>query len=296
MSKYSYTDEQFIEAVKTSLSIAEVCRKLGIKAVGGNYLTIKNKIAKLNLDTSHFTGKAWNQGLRYKVLVPAKPLSEILVENCPYQSYKLAIRLEKEGLKEHKCEICQNTEWLGQSIKLELHHINGNHNDNRLENLQLLCPNCHSFTDNYRGKNQGKSAQKETSKVESHKVEEPSVGNASGNLEPSPKNYVILPEGVETKREKSKSSKNLEPKYCAYCGAELFGNSRKNKYCSQECAHKANGSKRPPVNQLIDDFKELKSYVQVGKKYGVTDNAVRKWVRLYQIEDMIKKQSSTQTV
>lgn len=289
MSKVKYTNEQFIEAVKNSLSIAEVCRKLKIKAVGGNYKTVKNKISELNLDTSHFTGKAWNQGLRYRIIVPAKPLSEILVKDSPYQSYRLAQRLEKEGLKEHRCEMCQNTEWFGQSIKLELHHINGNHNDNRLENLQLLCPNCHSFTDNYRGKNQGRSAQKETSEVESYKFEEPSVGNASGNLEPSQKNYIILEEGVETRRKESKSSKKLEPKYCAYCGTELLGKARRNKYCSQECAHKANGSQRPSVSQLLDDFKELKSYVQVGKKYGISDNAVRKWVKLYQIEDKIKE-------
>lgn len=289
MSKYTYTDEEFTIAVEDSLSIAEVCRKLGIKAVGGNYATIKNKIAKLNLDISHFTGKAWNQGLRYKILVPAKSLEDILKENSPYQSYRLAKRLVKEGLKEHRCECCNITEWLGQPIKLELHHINGDHNDNRLENLQLLCPNCHAYTDNYRGKNQGKSAQDENLEVESRKFEEPLIGNANGNLEPSQKNYMILEEGVETIHEKSKSKKVIESKYCAYCGVELLGSSRRNKYCSQECAHKANGSKRPSVNELLDRFKELKSYVQVGKFYGVSDNAIRKWVKLYQIEDMIKK-------
>lgn len=287
MSKY--TDEEFIEAVKSSLSIAEVCRKLGIKAVGGNYSTVKTKIVKLNLDTSHFTGKAWNQGLRYRILVPAKPLKEVLQKDSPYQSYRLLKRLVKEGIREHRCECCSNTEWLGQQIKLELHHINGDHNDNRLENLQLLCPNCHAYTDNYRGKNQGKSAQDENSEVGSHKFEEVLADNADGNLEPSQKSYIILEEGVETTHEKSKSKKVLESKYCAYCGTELLGGARRNKYCSIECSHKANGSKRPPVHELLDKFKELKSYVQVGKFYGISDNAVRKWVKLYQIEDIIKK-------
>ena len=72
----------------------------------------------------------------------------------------------KEGLKEHKCEICKQTEWLGKPIPLELHHINNVKNDLRIENLQILCPNCHAQTDNYRGKQKGKSAQKETSDVE----------------------------------------------------------------------------------------------------------------------------------
>lgn len=291
MSKFNYTDEQFIEAVKDSLSIAEVCRKLGLKAAGGNYATIKNKAAELNLDMSHFTGKAWNQGKRYKMIVPPKPLEEILVKGVPYQSDRLRQRLIKAGLKEHKCECCGRTEWLDQSIKLELHHINGDHNDNRIENLQMLCPNCHAYTDNYRSKNKGKSAQEETPDVESHKFEETSVGNASGNLEPSQKSYIILEEGVETIREKPKSDskKVLEPKYCAYCGKELIGRARRNKYCSQECAHKANGSRRPDVLTLIEDFKELKSFVQVGNKYGVSDNAVRKWCNLYGILDKVKK-------
>lgn len=286
MSKYKYTDEQLIEAVKTSLSIAEVCRKLGIKAVGGNYATIHNKINKLNLDTTHFTGKAWNQGLKYKVVVLAKPLQEILKENILYPSYKLKLRLIKEGLKEEKCECCGNTEWLGQPIKLELHHINGNHNDNRLENLQLLCPNCHAYTDNYRGKNIKWSAQKKISEVEQPKFKETLIDD--GNLEPE-KRYIIIESGAETKQAEPKSRKTKEPRYCAFCGKELVGKQRNNKYCSQECAHKANGSKRPDVFTLLNDFKELKSFVQVGKKYGVTDNAVRKWCSLYSILDMVKK-------
>lgn len=67
-------------------------------------------------------------------------------------TYHLKLRLFKEGLKLKKCECCNNTEWQGQPIALELHHINGVSDDLRLENLQILCPNCHAFTDNYRGK------------------------------------------------------------------------------------------------------------------------------------------------
>lgn len=292
MSKYKYTNEQFIDAVSTSLSIAEVCRKLGIKVAGGNYATIQNKIKELNLDTSHFTGKVWNKGKRYKLLCSSKSLDEILKENTPYQSYRLSKRLISAGLKEYKCECCGNTTWLEQPIKLELHHINGDHNDNRLENLQLLCPNCHAYTDNYRGKNINRSAQKEISEVEQSKFKETLLDN--GNLEPENK-YVIIEPGAETKQAEPKSKKTKEPKYCAFCGKELIGKQRKNKYCSQECVHKANGSKRPDVFTLLNDFKELKSFVQVGKKYGVSDNAVRKWCSLYNILDTVKKQSSTQT-
>ena len=166
MSKRKWTIEQFIEAVKTSLSYAEVMRKLGLKPSGGNYSTVKRFIAELNLDTSHMTGAAWNQGERYRPIQQAKPLEEILVENSTFNTNHLRKRLLKEGVKEAKCECCGRTEWLGKPIVLELHHVNGIKTDLRIENLQILCPNCHAFTDNYRGRNIGSSAHEETHDVE----------------------------------------------------------------------------------------------------------------------------------
>lgn len=88
------------------------------------------------------------------------PLEEILVEGSTYQSNKLRLRLLKAGLKEYRCEKCNNTEWNDQPIPLELNHINGDNSDNRLENLELLCPNCHAQTDSYRGKNYGNAKNK----------------------------------------------------------------------------------------------------------------------------------------
>lgn len=167
MSKRKWTDEQFIEAVASSLSYAEVIRKLGLKPAGSNYDTVKRKISELNLDTSHMTGQAWNQGDKYRPVKQAKSLSEILVEHSIYTStFHLKERLLKENVKDHKCECCGNTEWLGKPIALELHHVNGIKDDLRIENLKMLCPNCHAFTDNYRGKNIGMSAQEETLDVE----------------------------------------------------------------------------------------------------------------------------------
>ena len=158
--KRKWTEAQFIDAVNSSLSYAQVLEKLGLKIAGSNYDTVKRKIKELNLDTSHMTGKAWNQGERFIIVKPAKPLSEILVEHSTYtNSNTLRKRLLKEGVKEYKCECCNRTEWLGKPIKLELHHINGVKDDLRIENLQILCPNCHAYTDNYRGKNIGMSAQ-----------------------------------------------------------------------------------------------------------------------------------------
>ena len=167
MSKRKWTDEQFIEAVASSLSYAEVIRKLGLKPAGSNYDTVKRKISELNLDISHMTGQAWNQGNKYKPIKQAKPLSEILVKHSTWiNTNNLRKRLLKEGIKEHICECCGNSEWLGKPIALELHHVNGIKDDLRIENLILLCPNCHAFTDNYRGKNIGMSAQEEILDVE----------------------------------------------------------------------------------------------------------------------------------
>lgn len=155
--------EQYEEAVKSSLSIAGVCRALGLKPCGGNYKTLHNVISKYEIDTSHFTGQGWNVGLKFKPN-PSQPLEEILTENSNYQSFKLKNRLFNEGYKEKVCECCGLTHWLGKEIPLELHHINGVITDNRLDNLMILCPNCHAQTTNYRGLK--KSASKETLNVE----------------------------------------------------------------------------------------------------------------------------------
>ena len=146
------TKEEFEEAAKQSNSIAGMCRKLDLKPCGGNYRLMHNAIEKFALDTSHFTGQGWNTGLKFKPF-EAKPIEEILIANSSYQSFKLKRRLLDEGLKEYKCELCGLYEWQDNPIPLELHHINGNNRDNRLDNLKLLCPNCHALTDSYRGRN-----------------------------------------------------------------------------------------------------------------------------------------------
>lgn len=167
MTKRSWTDQEFIEAVRISFSYAEVMRKLNLIPSGGNYDVVKRHIKKLNLDISHMTGQAWNQGNRYRRIVQPIPLEEILIENSNWVfNSKLKHKLINAGLKEAKCECCGRSEWLGEPIPLEVHHINGVKQDLRLENLQVLCPNCHAFTDNYRGKSKVLSAQKETFEVE----------------------------------------------------------------------------------------------------------------------------------
>jgi hypothetical protein len=150
-------EKEFLESiVKNCGSIRQVLLKLGLKEAGGNYENIKARIISFNIDTSHFHGMTWNKGKKWSKV---KDISNKLVEHSTYSSglpissYKLKNQLIKLGYKKHICESCGLEEWKNNPIPLELHHVNGNRYDNRIENLQLLCPNCHSFTDNYRAKN-----------------------------------------------------------------------------------------------------------------------------------------------
>lgn len=147
---YKSTDAEFIQAVKSSNSIREALIKLNLKAAGGNYECFHKRVKELNLSIEHFTDpKAWNKGKKFG---PKRSLEEYL-SGVPIQSHKLKLRLIAEGIKQHKCEKCGITEWMGQPTPIELDHINGNNRDNRLENLRLLCPNCHAQTPTYRGRN-----------------------------------------------------------------------------------------------------------------------------------------------
>ena len=127
--------------------------QLGLQPSGGNYSCVKRYVAELKLDTSHWTGQSWNKG---KLFGPRRPIEEYLVENSNIQSHKLKNKLLRAGLKQPKCECCGITEWNGKSAPLELDHINGVNTDNQIENLRILCPNCHAQTDTYRGRNKRK--------------------------------------------------------------------------------------------------------------------------------------------
>lgn len=146
----NYTDADFIEAWTTSGSVRQVLGKLGLVEAGGNYACAKKRADALGLTKEHMHGQTWNKG---KKVGPKRPVEEYLSNQRPIQSYKLKNRLLAEGLKQHKCECCGITEWNGQPTPIELDHIDGNKYNNTIENLRILCPNCHAQTDTYRGKN-----------------------------------------------------------------------------------------------------------------------------------------------
>lgn len=153
MLRRSYSDERFLDTVKQSESWAEVARRLGLKVGGGTQISLRKLAIRLNADTSHFTGMGWNIGLKFQPN-PPKPLVEILIEGKRYSNTDhIRKRLIREGLKKAECEICKRKSWRGKPIPLHLDHINGQRSDNRLENLRVICPNCHAQTDTYCGRN-----------------------------------------------------------------------------------------------------------------------------------------------
>lgn len=153
-AKREYDVEQLKNLVASSTTISEVCRGLKIKTTGGNFKTLHRRFEQHNIDISHFEGKSFKGVRREKTGVKKKSLSDILIENSSYNRTHLKKRLVDEGVLKNECVKCGNNgEWLGEPISLQLDHINGVNNDNRLDNLRILCPNCHSQTSTYAGKN-----------------------------------------------------------------------------------------------------------------------------------------------
>ncbi len=158
--KRSWTIEQLYNATVKSTSYRQVLALLNLREAGGNYDQLKKYIKENNFDISHFKGKAWNKGLK-GFGKPHIPLENILIQNSTYQSYKLKNRLFRVNLKPKSCEECGwATTTKAGYLPLELDHINGDRHDNRLENLRILCPNCHSLKPTHRGRNRNKNTHK----------------------------------------------------------------------------------------------------------------------------------------
>lgn len=152
MRKRSWTEQQLRLAAKDARSYRQILQRLGLRMAGGNYAQVKKYISDYGVAVA-LKGRGWNKGL-IGMGVPHFPLEKILIRDSSFQSHKLKNRLFKEGLKVRECEECG---WAEKSedgrLPLELDHINGDSRDNRLENLRILCPNCHSLKPTHRGRN-----------------------------------------------------------------------------------------------------------------------------------------------
>jgi hypothetical protein len=234
-----YDEDSARRAVASSRCYSEALRKLGLRPAGGNHSIFRKYVDEVwKIPTEHFDASAIRKvALRHDAI----PLSAVLVEGSTYSRATLKRRLYDEGLKARRCEQCGQGEiWCGKRVSLSLDHINGVPDDNRLENLRILCPNCNAALDTHCGR--------------------------KNRLPP------------RTRR-------------CGLCGADFLPRTHSQKYCSRGCGQRhrnrhrkprpdARKVERPSYEQLQLDVAEL-SMVAVGRKYGVSDNAVRKWLRWY---------------
>ena len=227
--KNKYFKENLEPIVKKSKNWAEVLITLNMTTTGGSRETLKKYVKLHDIDISHFE----TPQERYKrihsrlVFHHTIPLSKILIKNSTYKNTThLKERLYKEGIKKRKCELCgQDEMWRGKKMSLILDHINGVNNDNRLENLRIVCPNCNATLPTHCGK---------------------------------------ISDQEKLKRKKEKYVQLLKLK-------------RK--------------TERPPYNQLIEEINKY-GYCKTGRKYGVSDNAIRKWIKFYEKYEMMPHSES----
>ena len=181
-------------------------------------------------------------------------------------------------LKGRQCECCHNIEWLGKPINLQVHHIDGDRTNNTLENLQLLCPNCHSYTDNFgiRNKKQRQviededfiNALKNSSSIRQALF---SLKLADAGANYTRANQIIDKYGIKV----GENLKQVDRKYCKECGRLI---SKDKEYCDS-CYFILN---RPTRDELKNMIRTM-PFVQIGIKYKVSDNGVRKWCDKYSL-------------
>lgn len=232
--------EQFESVVRNARTLKEVLDFLGRSGHSrGSYTTLKERIKEDNIDISHMHEGRKQVRVEKLRIHNTIPLSEILVENSTYlHTTDLKKRLLKEGLLIEKCYKCGlGNEWEGEPLSLQLDHENGVHNDNRIENLRLLCPNCHSQTITFSGRNNnsGTKRKKECTKCEK-----------------------VL-------------SKNNKTGYCLSCHNRIF-----NKSISQRKVE------RPSKEELLQLIL-IKPFIHIASDYEVSDNAIRKWCKYYDL-------------
>lgn len=154
-ARRTWTDDQLRRAVRKSRSARDLVIRMGLCVAGGTYYHLLKHVRRLKLDVSHFRGRQWSKGRNFRTpeYVRERLLKGILVSNKHVNSHQLKNELIFCGLKKAECEICGLKEWRGKPAPLQLDHENGDKLDNRLNNLRILCPNCHAQTPTYGSRN-----------------------------------------------------------------------------------------------------------------------------------------------
>lgn len=248
-----YTKELLEQLVKESTSVIQIIRKLGLKEAGGTHTHLSNKIKKFEIDTSHFLGRGSNCGKNHKGGTNKKTYKEILIKKEKgnrQKSFVLRRSLIEAG-RNYICEVCQLLPiWEGKILILQVDHKNGNWLDNTKENLRFICPNCHTQTIGFCG--------------------------SKGYFEVTSRNKTIRElrkiknEKMNIVKKDAKIKKQTDP---------LWRTKPKSHLRKVE---------RPDLETLLKEVKE-QNYSTVGKKYGVSDNCIRKWIKYEQKQMKIGK-------
>lgn len=147
-NRMSFTKSELAAAVNKSLSITDVLNNLGFRNHGANYKTIKKSLIQWNINIDHFD--------RIRAITKNKKVytkEEIFCKNSKYSRSSLALAAKRYNIfEDDRCSRCGIVEWNGETLSLQIDHINGVNTDNRIENLRLMCPNCHSQTSNFSGR------------------------------------------------------------------------------------------------------------------------------------------------
>jgi len=235
-----FSESDLRAAIAQGVCWADALRSLGYEAKGHNYRTVKKWAAKWGIRTDHFDPSART---RRSTASRELPLDQLLVEHSTHKRQSVKRRLLREGIKQPFCEMCGQSEiWRDRPMSLVLDHINGVPDDNRLENLRILCPNCNATLDTHCGRN----------------VPRERVCPGCQQM------FVPF---------------TLRHRYCSTkCWGTVYSDRKKG--IPQPWLRKV---ERPSYRRLISDLSQL-SMVKVGAKYGVSDNAVRKWLRWYEAD------------
>lgn len=268
-----WTRNKVAHAVQNSVNYSECLRVLDLPVSGGNYKSLKKYIQKYDLSIDHFTFQPRNEN-RPMIQKGKKPLTDILVKKSTYtHSSRLKKRLIRAEMLIEKCSKCGLTDWLGEEIVLHLDHINGNRRDNRLENLQLLCPNCHSQTPTYAGRNARKNPINKCSDC------------GTEDLRPESKrcyscHRLYLSEVQKGLRDRDPTRKHTPASSeCPDCGKAIHRQSNRCGPC-----HKKQIRRFDPTPEELEKLVWEMPMTKLGEKFGVSGNAIKKRCKKYGIK------------
>ena len=244
--------------------------------------SVKKLIDEYQLDVSHFKGRGWSKDSVDMSIFQYN-------KSCKSDTMIRALTI----LRGWKCEKCGRTEWEGQQIPLCVHHIDGNHINNQIENLQVLCPNCHAQTDNYCGRNKNKrppitdeqfiEALRQTTSIR-QALQKLGINYAAKYYYDKAHKLMDEYQIVQKKKTSSKSEKKevkprkkKEQHYCPNCGKAISPDATR---CI-ECEHKQQRRAEWPQKDELKELIRTNSFSSIGKQFNVSDNAVRRWCKNY---------------